>query len=679
MKMAAISRLWFFVLMCTAGGLLVACGGGANSTGTANSANSADAVKNIEISGKVADGYLRNALVFFDCNNNGIQDADESATLSGAGGVYRLQVSEQEKTQCPIVVDASDTEKVIDEDDMADGKMRTLAESAREGFVLRAAPGQHEFISPLSMLFHELGDKSGEEAKAAMQEAVAVMTELTGMQEADLRKDYLARKNAKASGYAREISAYLGKIRSEAKSKCPECRDKLNKHVLDMAADDLVQLVDILKENQNAKSRKDKLKILASQKVVAQAQAMQLPAEKEFFWPGWPDTSVHFVRFSLDKETSKPVMNIFFKGSQPYTPNSPYTGGERPFLMDRLAYCDGVTVQVYKSENAEDVASLERIKSLQPVATLQKTGPFPRGCDLFLLTPRGIPHNVPVVGEYNTTYNINVLTTVTATNKAGQVEVLERLYEPLQVTTPGFKNFNLQMQNAGDSRVYLAEFPDKRASLQADGSYNIELPNFPTIFHLVAEPSAGLYLQSFENCFEVIDNQCKFGVNTKNLKVVFTEIGLPGMPVMCSNYKLFDSAGRSRHTPRVKDQKPFCDRNLQADNYRFQGSGGDMLASYPPGTEPNFADGGGVFPVFTSMPRFTEENVVKRLPILLKGIFQTYTEHYSAATRKTYSTIDAVYCNNSVEKYYVYRLEPTNACPESYITEWNVEPQPTAP
>ena len=79
-------------LRLTVGGLalaaLSACGGGG---GGGNNANT-DGTTSPTISGKVIDGYIRGATVYWDCNNNNQFDDGEISTITTAGGNYTIAV-----------------------------------------------------------------------------------------------------------------------------------------------------------------------------------------------------------------------------------------------------------------------------------------------------------------------------------------------------------------------------------------------------------------------------------------------------------------------------------------------------------------------------------------------------------------------------------------------------------
>lgn len=107
--------------------LVSGCGGGESSR----------PVEYQTVNGRVADGYLRGATVYGDCNNNLTIDAGESQVLTGAGGTFQIKIP----TSCPLVASVRAT--AIDED------TSTVVVTP---YQLLSAPGSTAFISPLTTL-----------------------------------------------------------------------------------------------------------------------------------------------------------------------------------------------------------------------------------------------------------------------------------------------------------------------------------------------------------------------------------------------------------------------------------------------------------------------------------------------------------------------------------------------
>ncbi|MCY4745947.1 hypothetical protein NYO99_13260 [Pelomonas sp. UHG3] len=120
-------------LTALAAGLLAGCGGGGSNVAEAP-------VAPPTIRGQVADGYLRGATVFWDCNANQQLDASETRTTTGERGRYELATAPS--AACQLIAHVGpDT---IDEDQ----PLQTVGLS----YTLLAAPGRHEFISPHTTL-----------------------------------------------------------------------------------------------------------------------------------------------------------------------------------------------------------------------------------------------------------------------------------------------------------------------------------------------------------------------------------------------------------------------------------------------------------------------------------------------------------------------------------------------
>lgn len=114
--------------------LINGCGGGSSSSPSVN------------VSGKVADGYLRGAEVFLDMNNNYQWDAGEPKTTSGVGGVYSMMVPASDVAKYPVMVRVV-AGTTIDEDN--------LNTMIANGYVMSAPAGVAGFVSPMSTLIRE--------------------------------------------------------------------------------------------------------------------------------------------------------------------------------------------------------------------------------------------------------------------------------------------------------------------------------------------------------------------------------------------------------------------------------------------------------------------------------------------------------------------------------------------
>lgn len=112
-------------------GALASCGGG----GTAPASQAQQM-----ISGRVVDGYIRGATVFWDCNGNIQLDSGELSTVTGAQGSYVLAPAPSNNCELMALVPAN----AIDED--------SPAGPIGYSYTMSAAPGLPTVISPLTTL-----------------------------------------------------------------------------------------------------------------------------------------------------------------------------------------------------------------------------------------------------------------------------------------------------------------------------------------------------------------------------------------------------------------------------------------------------------------------------------------------------------------------------------------------
>lgn len=117
-------------------GALVGCGGGET-----------EGSPGAEIKGRVADGYLRGAVVFWDCNNNMTPDPDEPRTTSAEGGAYTISSAPHPKPPLSAcVLRAKVPAGAIDEDS---------GQPVGGTFTMSARLGQPGFISPVTTVIEE--------------------------------------------------------------------------------------------------------------------------------------------------------------------------------------------------------------------------------------------------------------------------------------------------------------------------------------------------------------------------------------------------------------------------------------------------------------------------------------------------------------------------------------------
>ncbi len=152
--------------------LLPACGGGGGSGVGGSATESA--------SGIVMDGYLKNAFVFLDLNDDGIYNLGEPQTTTDANGGYTLSASPSDLQKHAIIAVAI-AGSTVD----LDAPNLTVSQQ----YSLTAPVGKNSVISPITTL---IASKISQGLNVVDAEN-AVKSDL-GLTNIDLYKDYIAAK-----------------------------------------------------------------------------------------------------------------------------------------------------------------------------------------------------------------------------------------------------------------------------------------------------------------------------------------------------------------------------------------------------------------------------------------------------------------------------------------------------
>jgi hypothetical protein len=126
--------------------LIIACGGGSDGNGPPAPPPTPAPTT---VSGIAADGYLRDATVCLDIDNNGRCDEGEPSTTTGEGGAYTLNPGAYDPEAYPVVVEV--TAQTIDEDDN---------QTVGADYTLRAPAGKYGFVTPLTTLIQTKIDQN---------------------------------------------------------------------------------------------------------------------------------------------------------------------------------------------------------------------------------------------------------------------------------------------------------------------------------------------------------------------------------------------------------------------------------------------------------------------------------------------------------------------------------------
>ncbi|MDF2152568.1 hypothetical protein [Vibrio sp. CAU 1672] len=188
-----LNKLALAIMLVTSAGL---SGCGSDSSDEAQAPGSPYEVKAI-------DGYLSNAKVWLDINQNSIHDpSTEPYTMSGSGGLAVLQVTgDIDPTQYPVIVQAI-AGQTIDED-LGDTPINTP--------FMMSAPAGETVITPLSTMVNLVlasrvsADTTPEQLEALKQSAVQEIAGQLGVEAKNVLGDYVANQQTDALFAARSI------------------------------------------------------------------------------------------------------------------------------------------------------------------------------------------------------------------------------------------------------------------------------------------------------------------------------------------------------------------------------------------------------------------------------------------------------------------------------------------
>ena len=176
--------------------LLSACGGGGGGGGGDSSASSSssgggdDGAAVATLSGRVADGYLVNAKVFLDRNENRRYDNGEPTVQTTQGGVYELGVNSGDGELYPVVVKVV-SGQTVDED---------TGLPVNKNYDLESLPGHWGFVSPLTtMVALESGKSRILGLQQTPQQIENIVRQRLGVPDVSFYTDYIV---ASGSGEA---------------------------------------------------------------------------------------------------------------------------------------------------------------------------------------------------------------------------------------------------------------------------------------------------------------------------------------------------------------------------------------------------------------------------------------------------------------------------------------------
>ena len=172
------------------------CGGGSSSTSNDNSS----------VKGKVADGYLDNAKVCLDKNENGKCDSDEPSILS-KNGSYNLNISKSDQDKYPILVEVITSTVDLDDNN-----------NVVNGYTLTAPKDSTEFISPITTLIQHEIEKCPALTKDEATNKVSKKLNLTST-DTKLLTDYVTNNSDSELSKLHEVGKVVAKLQGELESK----------------------------------------------------------------------------------------------------------------------------------------------------------------------------------------------------------------------------------------------------------------------------------------------------------------------------------------------------------------------------------------------------------------------------------------------------------------------------
>jgi hypothetical protein len=185
---------------------LVACGGGGG--GGVSVINGVT-----KMSGSVIDGYIENATVCLDVNNNLSCDSTEPSAKTDKDGKYTISYDGDISGKHIIAV-------VTAESKDADDGGKTLAEAGKEAFFMAAPAAKPEAVTPLTTLVTHamLADTTIKSDEAGFKKAEDIVKANTGIQVALLSNDFVKKSDTNAQDLAKVITVALGDMNKEVKA-----------------------------------------------------------------------------------------------------------------------------------------------------------------------------------------------------------------------------------------------------------------------------------------------------------------------------------------------------------------------------------------------------------------------------------------------------------------------------
>ncbi|MEL7293629.1 MAG: hypothetical protein AAGJ67_17125 [Pseudomonadota bacterium] len=135
--------------------------------------------ESVQLTGRVADGYLSGATICLDINANMVCDANEPSTVSTRDGEFSLDVSDEIANQYPIIAIVTPDVYDLDTNDYV-----------TDAYTLVSPPGKYDFISPITTLLALQAKDYSDESLATS--ARTLRMQLGVSDNVDLYADFIA-------------------------------------------------------------------------------------------------------------------------------------------------------------------------------------------------------------------------------------------------------------------------------------------------------------------------------------------------------------------------------------------------------------------------------------------------------------------------------------------------------
>jgi hypothetical protein len=153
--------------------LFISCGNNTSST----------SVESEVINGKVADGYLINAKVCLDKNENYLCDSDEPMAYTNENGEYFLKIEKGDENRYPVLVEV--TKNTVDTD---------TGNYVEDEYLLFSPPGEYKFISPYTTLVKTVMDLN---PQFGIEDAKNYIETKLGLSDVDILVNYMEENTSK--------------------------------------------------------------------------------------------------------------------------------------------------------------------------------------------------------------------------------------------------------------------------------------------------------------------------------------------------------------------------------------------------------------------------------------------------------------------------------------------------